>query len=398
MVILNASRSKSKPHWSSSTANSFRHRSTRNSSNTDIKMVQRRHLIPSISFSRPGKSTDEAEVLLRVSLKDIQPDQSQSPSLSSENSVKSSSSRKKSSARLTNNNQPLPSIDESEVSSRTSCHSVNEPLLKNTSCNQQSQKKKGSRFLFDRIDEDVTVPVSHTKNGDETAIRRLVTSDLWSDNAGRAEQGLKKLSNILGVKKSAQTSLANRTIVFKAGGHLAIVQAMRKHRSHEGVQAEGCRALGIAAEDIADPENENAIAMIGGIDAILSSMRHFSNNEVIQDFGCGALQNLTGLEENAKIMMEKDGLQVVLIAMRKFPHNSLVQESACWTLVNLCMVRQHKTKLEKAKCLNIVASAIDNHPRSIPVKQAATEALKHVLDMLDSKETSSSSNGQGTLW
>ncbi len=224
------------------------------------------------------------------------------------------------------------------------------------------------------------------KNGEENVIQRLIIDDLWSDNPAIVEKGLKKLSGIVGTKKTENDEKSSREIIFRAGGHLAIVQAMKKHKTSEAVQKEGCRALGIAAEEIIDTtSHDNAIATVGGIDAILSAMRHFRNNEQVQDFGCGALQNLTGAKENSKLMIEKEGLAILLTSMKTFPKSVNVQESACWTIVNLCLRKENRSKLEKAKCLSTVASVIDNHPKSPQLKVAAQEALQHLLSLLISE-------------
>ena len=220
------------------------------------------------------------------------------------------------------------------------------------------------------------------KGGEKQAIKQLILDDLWSDHPAVVEKGLKKLSGIVGMKKSENDEKSNREIIFRAGGHLAIVQAMKKHKNSEAVQKEGCRALGIAAEETLEISNQNAIATVGGIDAILSAMRNFRNNEQVQDFGCGALQNLTGVDENAKIMVDKDGLAILLMSMRTFPKSVNVQESACWTIVNLCLRKDSRSRIEKARCLSTVASVIDNHPRNTQLKAAAQEAMQHLLSLL----------------
>lgn len=220
------------------------------------------------------------------------------------------------------------------------------------------------------------------KGGEKHAIKRLIIDDLWSDHPAVVEKGLKKLSGIVGMKKSENDGKSNREIIFRAGGHLAIVQAMKKHKNSEAVQREGCRALGIAAEETIETSNENAIATVGGIDAILFAMRNFRNNEQVQDFGCGALQNLTGVNENVKIMVDKDGLAILLMSMRTYPKSVNVQESACWTIVNLCLRKESRSKIEKARCLSTIASVIDNHPRTPQLKVAAQEAIQHLLYLL----------------
>lgn len=246
---------------------------------------------------------------------------------------------------------------------------------------QYSLESTSNSFDHNSLSSNFTGKKSN-KGGEKQAIKQLIIEDLWSDHPAVVEKGLKKLSGIVGMKNSETNAKANREIIFRAGGHLAIVQAMKKHKNSEAVQREGCRALGIAAEEIIETSNENAIATVGGIDAILSAMRHFRSNEQVQDFGCGALQNLTGVDENARIMAEKDGLAILMMSMRTFPKSVNVQESACWTVVNLCLRKENKSKIEKARCLSTVASVIDNHPRNPQLKVAAQEAIQHLLSLL----------------
>ena len=144
--------------------------------------------------------------------------------------------------------------------------------------------------------------------------------------------------------------------------------------------------IGIAAEEIADSGNENAIATVGGLDAILGAMRAYREDEQIQDFGCGALQNLTGVEQNSQMLLEREGLTAILIAMRTYPDSTLIQESGCWTIVNLCQRKENRAKIEKARCLATIASVIDNHPRCNALKTAAEEALRCVMDLIVSKK------------
>jgi hypothetical protein len=231
--------------------------------------------------------------------------------------------------------------------------------------------------------------VSKAMIGDEAAINKLILEDLWSDDSSTVEKGLKIISGILGSKVSKGHADRNREVIFRAGGHLAIVQAMRKHKDSDAVQGEGCRALGITAEEITDSGNKNAIATVGGIDAILTAMKNFRGDEQIQDFGCGALQNLSGVGENSHLLLERDGLVTILLAMRTFPNSFLIQESGCWTIVNVCQRREHKSKIEQAKCLSCVASVIDNHPTNNALKMAAQAALRSVLELIGVKKSSS---------
>jgi hypothetical protein len=334
-----------------------------------------------VSFAQQ-RGSDEDEVFLRVDLKGIRERRRQDQAGSS---VKSSSSKSNApplqQQRQDRNAPPLQqqrqdrNISASDSSSHVSARS-----------NRSARSSSSRSYRFEKMPDDASVSAysisSKPKTGEEAAIKRLITEDLWNDNAETVERGLKKLSGILGMKKTSPNAARNQDIIFRAGGHLAIVQAMRKHKSSEEVQGEGCRALGIVAEEIMDSGNENAIAIVGGIDAILAAMRTFRNDEQIQDFGCGALQNLTGLGENAQILVEQEGLSVVLMSMRSFPKSTLVQESACWTIVNLCLQKENKAKIEKSRCFSTVASAIDNHPRCEQVKIAAHEALQHLLKLL----------------
>ena len=323
--------------------------------------------------TRGGGSVDsEDEVVLRLNLRDIRDRRRRGPKdemrrLKGENgSIAYSDSRSVTSKK----------IDKRALVKKVSYSNSN-------TIDDEQVSEKGESFTQSVYTRDAGFPKAMM--GEEAAINKLILEDLWSEDAETVERGLKKLSGILGIKKSSEHAARNREVIFRAGGHLAIVQAMKKHRNSDAVQGEGCRVLGIAAEEIADSGNENAIATVGGIDSILTSMRNFRGDEQIQDFGCGALQNLTGLEENSKLLLEREGLTAILMAMQNFPESTLIQESACWTIVNLCQRKENKQKIEKAKCLSCIASVIDNHPRVPQCKIAAQEALRSVLDLIGAK-------------
>jgi len=347
-----------------------------------------------------GKSDDDEEVVLRLSLKDIRKKRKNKKE-EKEKVTKAESRDEVVSTRSVNLIVPPSTI--SKASTARHDNTVDTKINKTGSSHSMKSRKSSSGVPYVptlQIPTEVREEVENNRPSSpetnrtfdhsqalsatathESSLKKLITEDLWSDNASTVEHSLRKLSAILG--KDARS----RTMIFKAGGHLAIVQAMKKHRKNAAVQGEGCRALGIAAEEMVNNgsdkrPNENAIAMVGGMDAVLYAMQQFKQEEQIQDFGCGALQNLTGLRENAQQLCDRDGLNVVLGAMRAFPHSRLVQESGCWTIVNLCLRKENKHRIEKAKCFSTVAAILDNHPRADQVKIAAQEALQQLLILL----------------
>ena len=214
-----------------------------------------------------------------------------------------------------------------------------------------------------------------TDLNDEALIRKLITEGLWSHNKDKLEIVLNKIGNLM-FTADEKLKTKRRDAIFRAGGHLAIVQAMRRNPRSKGVQTQGCRALANATWETSD--FMEAIAGVGGVEAILSAMTEFMKDEVVQICGACALRNLTSLKKIAKTVVEEDGFAVVVAAMRHFPMNANIQECGCWTIAHICMNKVNKPYIEGTRCFGTIGDAGDNHPKQPEVQKAARKASERL--------------------
>ena len=82
---------------------------------------------------------------------------------------------------------------------------------------------------------------------------------------------------------------------------------MGGHRGSEGVQREGCEALGWLA--IYNPDNKVKIGAGGGVEAIVQAMGAHRGSVKIQEWSCGALLNLAGGPNDIQQRIKRAGAE-----------------------------------------------------------------------------------------
>lgn len=214
---------------------------------------------------------------------------------------------------------------------------------------------------------------------DEAYIQKLLTEGLWSDQPGALEDVLNKVSNLL-FTSDEKLKTKRRDAIYRAGGHLAIVQAMKRHGSHKGIQTQGCRALANATWETS--EFMQAITAVGGVDVIIGAMQSFAQDEVVQICGSCALRNLSSLLPIAKMIVGHNGLPVVLRAMQTFPMNANIQECGCWTIAHLCLDKGNVKYFQRTSCFGTIGAAADQHSKQPDVLLAARQATERLWNIL----------------
>lgn len=115
-----------------------------------------------------------------------------------------------------------------------------------------------------------------------------------------------------------------RKAIAKSNGIVLILNGVRQHSMHAGIQGAGCFFLGYLALD--NPENQRKIADSNGIDLTLQAMRRHEEEEDIQDWGCFALAKLAENHRvNQRAMIDANGVKVIQQAMRRFSERWEVQ-------------------------------------------------------------------------
>ena len=97
--------------------------------------------------------------------------------------------------------------------------------------------------------------------------------------------------------------------VARAGGIGAVVEAMRQHAEHAGVQEQACFALRNLTYDNA--QNRVEVARAGGIRAVLEAMRQHAGHAGVQQWACVALYNVACKNADNKGAMRQLGVRAL---------------------------------------------------------------------------------------
>jgi hypothetical protein len=220
---------------------------------------------------------------------------------------------------------------------------------------------------------------THHEDFDESYIQKLITEGLWNDKPEVIEDVLNKLSNLM-FTSDENLKTKRRDAIYRAGGHLAIVQAMKRNQKAKGIQTQGCRSLANATWETSD--FMNAITAVGGVDVILGAMKEFPKDEVVQICGSCAMRNLTSMKRIARMIVERNGLPIILNAMKNFPMNANIQECGCWTIAHLCLDKENVKYIQKVKCFSSIGAAADFHCKQPDVLVAARQATERLWEIL----------------
>ena len=131
----------------------------------------------------------------------------------------------------------------------------------------------------------------------------------------------------------AHKNVDRKLLIASAGGAAMIVEAMRLHLQHVGVQKWGCWAITNLA---ASPNVQKAVNDAGCLERVLFAMRHHLSSFRVQERGCRALRNLSHKNNDIKLAIFKaGGAECVLAGMRYHPTHPDIQEQGCAVLWNL---------------------------------------------------------------
>jgi hypothetical protein len=214
-------------------------------------------------------------------------------------------------------------------------------------------------------------------------IVKLVTVDLASNDSATVLMALKKLEALChrrggggggGGSTAAAAAAAelNRTAIYEAGGHIAIVGAMKRWTSvlSAAIQARGCRALAnLVAGDAGCAIRGPAVFEAGAVQQVVAAMKNHVDDEYVQRRGCGALRNLCCTPQTAGtllVLSEQDdndksnGLDVVVAAMKHFPNNVLLNQWACDLLDRMSKFEQlQQPMMAVANLLEVLQSVVE---------------------------------------
>lgn len=226
-------------------------------------------------------------------------------------------------------------------------------------------------------------------------IPKLLTQDLLSDDRRTVKIALTQLADLCILPSPTQAS-TNRRNVFAYGGHLLIVQVLKKWYQSAGIQRQGCRALqnagsaGIESADFCD-----ACVKVGAVETVLSAMANFEAVQDVQRCAIGALLNLSLRSEanTRRLVIALDGIRLIVSAMKKFPLSRDLNEWGAWTMDNASMWKDFQSVLIKNGCVMVLAAAMEEYDKDLRIQQFTRRTLTRLCEPLERSDLVAYPNG-----
>lgn len=177
-----------------------------------------------------------------------------------------------------------------------------------------------------------TVPstaVADKRPNDKLAILRILTVDLWTDQASRVSAALYELANLC-CNSSAKE---NRVRTFDYGGHLFCMGVLRKFFGVLEVQEAAMCAL-VNVSCLA--ASQASIGAAAGAKLIVACMNRHPDSDLLQRRSCMCLNNLVRDENNATRLIKAGGAEAVVNAMHEHGLDATLQRAGCSVLYRLC--------------------------------------------------------------
>jgi hypothetical protein len=221
-----------------------------------------------------------------------------------------------------------------------------------------------SLLLLVAVDSDV----EETNTQPEEAVNYVKPiSDLWSDDRNAIEKALTDLYDYAGVDE-----------ILRLGGHMAIVQVLKKKLEDDLIQEKGIQALYIFTDST---PGKLLVGDIGGVDAILAGMKQHPEAINVQTWGCDAIANLLkNTKPNAARFAESDGITQVIAAMKAHPDDAHVQWHGCLALFYLSEWAEYRPLIFAAGGAVTIATVMEkysDHPRG--VREGSHDGVQNLL-------------------
>ena len=216
-------------------------------------------------------------------------------------------------------------------------------------------------------------------------VPKLLTQDLLSDDRRVVKNALSQLADLCILHDVAQAE-KNRHDLFVFGGHLLIVQVLKKWWKNTKIQRQGCRAIqnagsaGLESVSFCD-----ACVQVGAIETVLAAMNNFEGVEDVQRCAIGAILNLIlRSESNTKrLVVTLDGVGPIVAAMKRYPRCRDLQEWAAWALDNASGWNDYVTVLVKNGCVRVLAAAFEDYEQDARIQQFTRRTLTRLCEPLD---------------
>lgn len=225
-------------------------------------------------------------------------------------------------------------------------------------------------------DEDAAITVET----EEGLVKKLVWSDLWSDEVQAVIRALTELQDLCCKRDEGGFASAERNseLLYKIGGHLAVFKAMEKHAQNALVQVKACTVIGLttAVSESTIP----ALVSIDGHEKLLATMKAFPASADIQERAIGALVNISyeNQEVSEHIVKDLNGVRLIVAAMNSFTQLRRLQLCACMALDNLSQHDQLIDCINETGARGAIAAAAERYPMDECIVAIASKATKQL--------------------
>ena len=238
---------------------------------------------------------------------------------------------------------------------------------------RSNDEEEPPRRVLQRTQETNNDATEEKKSMDD-----LVLHDLRSDDEEVLEKALFDLwlaTYYVNDEKRAK----NQRDFFQLGGHSIVVMIMDEYPHCKDLQERGIKVLMEASYE--NTELQTAIAKVKGIQAIVNAMKKYPTDQGIIHAGLGALINLTANDEaNAELLVKKlDAMPFVIERINASMHDEEVIERACGLLTILCAFRNLRKPILAAKALSALAQAIEHHHNNGDIHSSARKAMTKLM-------------------
>jgi hypothetical protein len=169
----------------------------------------------------------------------------------------------------------------------------------------------------------------------------------------------------------------NEREICRLGGHIVVVQVLKKKVDDARIQEEGIRALwNFAHPTLA----KMLVGDIGGVEVILTGMKRHPEYENLQRAACGAIKNiLDQTKRNAEPFKESDGIAQVIAAMKAHPENEDVQLYGCTALLHMSQLEEYRPLIFAAGGAVTIATVMEKYSDNPSVRETSQKAMQTLV-------------------
>ncbi len=189
------------------------------------------------------------------------------------------------------------------------------------------------------------------------------------------ERGCAALRNLAGGADFKEEDDKFALAVAVAGGLDAVLEALRAHPTHAGVQE---AAFGALVRILRPPDNRVKAGSAGAIEAAVAALRAHPAHTGVQAAACWALRQMTVNDANEIKAGSAGAIEATVAALRAHPAHAALQEAACAALCNVTGNADNRVKAGSAGAIEAAVAALRAHPAHAGVQEAACRALRNI--------------------